>query len=442
MERLILNDLRRWKESARRKPLILRGARQVGKTWALKELGRLNYHNTAYINFDENPEYNQFFESTKDVGRILQNLSMASGQTITPHDTLILFDEIQSCPQALGTLKYFKENRPEYHIACAGSLLGIALAGVSFPVGMVDFMDMGPMIFKEFLLANGDKNLAEYLDGIQEITALPDAFFNPLYERLKMYYVTGGMPESVKVWTEDRDTAGVQGVLSNILGAYERDFSKHPDFREFPRISLIWKSIPSQLSRENKKFLFKTVKEGARSREYEDALQWLCEAGLARKIYRCSRPGIPLSAYDDLSTFKLYMLDVGLLRRLSLLAPTAFAEGNRLFTEFKGALSENYVLQALACQFEATPRYWAVDNPRYEVDYIIQRENDILPVEVKSEDNIKSASLKAYKEKFGDQTKLRVRLSLGNLGLHGDILNIPLFMADYADKLMGIALAK
>ena len=257
MERLILSDLLKWKESARRKPLILRGARQVGKTWVLKELGRRHYQNTVFFNFDENPEYNQFFESTKDVDRILQNLAMASGQTITPKDTLILFDEIQSCPQALGTLKYFKENHPEYHIACAGSLLGIALAGVSFPVGMVDFMDMGPMTFKEFLLANGDKNLVEYLDSVHEIAALPDAFFNPLYERLKMYYVTGGMPESVKVWTEDRDTAGVQDVLSNILGAYERDFSKYPDIREFPRISLIWKSIPSQLSRENKKFMYK-----------------------------------------------------------------------------------------------------------------------------------------------------------------------------------------
>lgn len=244
----------------------------------------------------------------------------------------------------------------------------------------------------------------------------------------------------MKAWTEERSVELIQHILSNIIGAYERDFAKHPDPKDFPKISLVWKSIPSQLARENKKFIYKAVKEGARAREYEDALQWLSDANLVYKIYRSTAPGLPISAYDDLSAFKLYLVDVGLLRRLSLLAPSAFGEGNRLFTEFKGSLSENYVLQALHNQFEAVPRYWSVDNPRYEVDFMIQRENDIIPVEVKSEDNVTSKSLKKYKEIYGDKIKLRVRFSLNNLQLDQDVLNIPLFMTDYADKLIGIAL--
>lgn len=442
MKRFLLQELIRWKGSKYRKPLILRGARQTGKTWLLREFGRQCYQNIAYFNFDENTEYQQFFENTKDVHRILQNLMMASAQTIRPEETLILFDEIQECPNALNTLKYFCENTPEYHVACAGSLLGISLAKpASFPVGKVDFLDIGPMTFTEFLLANGDENLAAYLERVDALQAIPDAFFNPLCEKLKMYFVTGGMPESVRVWTEDRDVEQMQRVLSNILGAYERDFAKHTEPREFPKISMIWRSIPSQLARENKKFLYKVVKEGARAREYEDALQWLCDADLTDKIYRSSKPGLPLSAYDDLSAFKLYMLDVGLLRRMALLAPSAFGEGNRLFVEFKGALSENYVLQSLKRQFEAKPRYWAVDNPRYEVDFLIQRENDVIPVEVKSDSNVTSTSLKKYKEKFPAETKLRVRFSLENLRLDGDLLNIPLFMADDASRLIGMALA-
>ncbi|GAB1433062.1 ATP-binding protein [Spirochaetota bacterium] len=418
----------------------------MGKTWLLKEFAKRHYGNMAYINFDEHPEYKQFFESTKDVERILQNLTMASGQVIkqdNPQGTLIVFDEIQECPNALNTLKYFCENTPHYHVACAGSLLGIALSKpASFPVGKVDFLEIMPMTFTEFLMANGDGNLADYMKSVDRIEPIPEAFFNPLYEKLKMYFVTGGMPESVRSWTQDRDVELMQQVLSNILGAYERDFAKHPDPKDFPKISMIWKSIPSQLARENKKFIYKVVKEGARAREYEDALQWLCDANLAYKIYRSTAPGLPISAYDDLSAFKLYMADVGLLRRLSLLAPSAFGEGNRLFVEFKGALSENYVLQALQNQFEAMPRYWTIDNPRYEVDFLIQRENDILPLEVKSETNVESRSLKKYKEKYEDKVKLRVRFSLNNLRMDNDLLNIPLFMADYADKIIGLALGR
>lgn len=444
MERLVMSNLVEWKNSKYRKPLLLKGVRQVGKTWILKEFAKRHYKNIAYFNFDENPEYKQFFENTKDVDRILQNLLLASGERLTwdsPQDTLIVFDEIQECPNAINTLKYFSENTPHFHVACAGSLLGIALSKpVSFPVGKVDFLEIQPMTFTEFLMANGDENLVAYSNSLKSIEPVPEAFFNPLYEKLKMYFVTGGMPESVRSWTQDRDIDLVQRVLSNILGAYERDFAKHPNPTDFPKISLIWKSIPSQLARENNKFLYSAVKEGARARDYENALEWLCNANLAHKIYRSTAPGLPISAYDDLSAYKLYMVDVGLLRRLSLLAPSAFGEGNRLFVEFKGALSENYVLQALKNQFEATPRYWAVINPKYEVNFITQRENDVFPMEVKSEANVESKSLKKYKEKYGDKVKLRIRFSLNNLRLDDDLLNIPLFLADYTDKLIGMAL--
>lgn len=443
MERIILQKLVEWKNSPYRKPLILKGVRQVGKTWILKEFGKRYYENTAYFNFDENTEYKQFFQTTKDIKRILQNLMLASGQHIEAEKTLIVFDEVQDYPEVINSLKYFCETAPEYHVACAGSLLGIALAKPSsFPVGKVKFMQIDPMNFTEFLLANGNENLASYMAGVEELTAIPEAFFNPLVEKLKMYYVTGGMPEPVLMWTKLRSVDAMQDALMDIITAYERDFAKHPQTSEFPKISMIWKSIPSQLARENKKFLYKAVKEGARAREYEDALQWLVDARLVHKVFRSSAPGLPIAAYDDLSAFKIYLVDVGLLRRMALLAPTAFGEGNRLFTEFKGALTENYVLQSLIPQFEAVPRYWMRNNPPYEVDFLIQHENDIIPVEVKSDTNVTSRSLKKYKELFGDKMKLRIRFSLENLKLDDDLLNIPLFMADHAGRLIDVALGK
>lgn len=436
-----MSKLLAWKNSPYRKPLILKGVRQVGKTWVLKEFGKLYYKNIAYFNFDENKEYKQFFETTKSVERILQNLMLASGQKIEAENTLIIFDEVQDCPEVINSMKYFCENAPQYHVACAGSLLGITLAKPSsFPVGKVNFMQINPMNFTEFLLANGDENLAKYIEQIDKIEPIPDAFFNPLYEKLKMYYVTGGMPESVLMWAKARDVNAMQETLFEIITAYERDFAKHPNVSEFPKISMIWNSIPSQLARENKKFLYKVVKNGARAREYEDALQWLVSAQLVYKIYRNTAPNLPIAAYDDVSAFKIYLADVGLLRRLAQLSPTAFAEGNRLFTEFKGALTENYVLQALLTQFEVMPRYWSQTNPPYEVDFLIQRDNDIFPIEVKSEANINSRSLKKFKELFPNQTKLRIRFSLNNLKLDDDMLNIPLFMADYTDKLIELAL--
>lgn len=436
MKRFVLDELQKWKSSKRRKPLIVKGARQVGKTWALQEFGRSFPDGYAYFNFDKDAEYRQFFQSTKDVHRILQNLAMASGQKITT-DTLIIFDEIQACPEALNSLKYFCEDAPEYYVASAGSLLGIKLSQ-GFPVGKVDFLEMGPMTFTEYLLADGAENLAEYLSGINEIAPIPDAFFNPLIEKLKMYFVVGGMPEPVLVWTEDGDIKEADRVLSNILMSYENDFAKHADPTDVPKIQLIWDSLPSQLARENKKFLYSAVKDGARAREYENALNWLYNADLVRKTFRISKPGLPLSAYDDLTAFKIYMSDVGLLRKHSHLATSTFAEYNRLFTEFKGALTENFVLQSLSRQLETEPRYWA-DAP-YEVDFVVQLDNDIIPVECKAGTNVKSTSLKKYSKQYTEQTPLMVRFSLMNLSIDGNLLNIPLFLVDRAGEIIRLAI--
>ena len=438
MERYILNELHIWKESKRRKPLILRGARQVGKTWALEEFGKEFKDGFLRIDFDKEPEYHQFFETTKDVRRILQNLAFASGKKITT-DTLLIFDEIQACPNALNTLKYFCEDAPEYYVACAGSLLGLTLSK-GFPVGKVDFLDMGPMTFKEFLLANGDGNLVEYMESIDDFGNIPDAFAGPLTEKLKMYYVIGGMPEPVKIWTEDKDIKAAEKAQADILSAYESDFGKHAPETDVPKIRLIWRSLPSQLAKENKKFLYSAVKDGARAREYENALNWLINADLVKKVSKITKPALPVSGYEDLTSFKIYMGDVGLLRKHSCLAVSAFSEENRLFTEFKGALTENYVLQSLYRQFEGKPYYWS--DTSHEVDFIIQRENTVFPIETKAGQSIAGASVKQYLKKYETETEFALRFSLKNLSFDGKILNIPLYMADETERLIAMALAK
>lgn len=435
MKRFIIENLRAWKESKRRKPLIIRGARQVGKTWILEEFGKEFADGFVRINFDKEPEYKQFFETTKDVKRIISNLALATGKKITT-ETLIIFDEIQACPNALNSLKYFCEDAPEYYIASAGSLLGLTLTS-GFPVGKVDFLDMGPMTFKEFLLACGNGNLVEYINSINQLEQIPDIFENQLIEKLKMYFIIGGMPEALKVWAQDQDIKEVDKIQRDILDSYESDFGKHAPEIDVPKIRLIWSSLPSQLARENKKFFYSVVREGARAREYENALNWLINADLVKKVAKVSKPGLPMSAYEDLTAFKIYMGDVGLLRRHSFLASTAFLEGNRLFTEFKGALTENFVLQSLIRQFEVNPYYWA-ENP-HEVDFIIQKENDIFPVEVKAGKNIGSASIKQYLKKYGQKTKFAIRLSLRNLSFDGKVFNIPLYLIDELGKLINIA---
>ncbi len=440
MKRDLLSDLEAWKASTHRKPLILKGVRQCGKTWLLKAFGAASYESTAYFNFDEQPELKGFFENTKDTSRILQNLSFAIGSPIRPGSTLVIFDEIQECNAALNSLKYFQENAPEYHLACAGSLLGVALSRpASFPVGKVDFLELGPMSFMEFLSANGDEPLRAFADSIQSIEPVPELFASQFTDKLKMYFISGGMPESVKAWTEEQDVARIQTVLSNLLDAYERDFAKHAEKKEYPKLSLIWGSLPAQLARENKKFLYRAIREGSRAREYEDALHWLVSAGLVNLVHRVSKPGLPLSAYDDASAFKAYACDVGLLRRQARLSPSAFTEGNRLFTEFKGALSENYVLQALLPQLDARPRYWTDGKSRYEVDFVMQVDNDIYPLEVKSSTNVEARSLRTYGELFPTETRLRTRLSMMNLRKDDDLLNIPLYLADHAVRLIRMA---
>ncbi|MCB9283829.1 MAG: ATP-binding protein [Lewinellaceae bacterium] len=436
-KRNLTSRLIAWKDSPDRKPLVLKGARQVGKTYLLKDLGKNFFEDTAYFNFEEQPDLKQFFEHTKDVGRILQNLSLVHGSSIKPGKTLVILDEIQECNQALNTLKYFCENAPEYHVASAGSLLGITLGKESsFPVGKVDFMDVHPLRFMEFL-AGVDPSLAAFLENTDTFEPLPDLFFNHLVEKFKMYFISGGMPEPARILADTNDIARTEKSLKDILDAYALDFSKHAESKDIAKINYVWNSIPAQLGRENKKFLYQTVKTGARAREYEDALLWLIHAGLATKVNRCTTPRIPLSAYDDLSAFKLYLLDVGLLRQLAQLEPAVFISGNRLFVEFKGALTENYILQSLLSQFAVTPRYWTSEG-KAEVDFLIQYQNDILPIEVKSEENIRSRSLSFYQEKF--QPPLRIRYSLKNLSLDGGLLNIPLFMADRTKWLLEKAL--
>ena len=433
-----MNDLIKWKESKRRKPLVMLGARQVGKTWILEEFGKSFPDGYVKINFDKQPELHQFFQTTKDVNRIIQNLSFALGQPITKQ-TLIFFDEIQECEDALNTLKYFCEDAPEYYVVSAGSLLGLMLAK-GFPVGKVDFMRLTPMTFEEFLKANGDNNLVEYMKSIDSIEPIPDVFSGPLMEKLKMYYITGGMPEAVKVWCEERDIKKVDRVQSEILEAYEHDFAKHAESADVPKIRLIWNSLPSQLARENKKFLYSVVKKGARAREYENALNWLKNADLVKKVSRITKPGIPLSAYVDLQAFKIYMVDVGLLRRHAHLASSAFSEENRLFEEFKGALNENYVLECIQNIPDVSIYYW-YEIP-YEVDFIIQLDNDVLPIEAKAGKNIKSASIKNYAEEYKEQTKLCVRLSTRNLSYDGNMLNVPLYLADELERIINIAIKK
>ena len=433
--RNISEQLVKWKNSKNRKPLILKGARQVGKTWLMKEFGKTSFTDLAYFNFDEQPELAQFFEHSKDVSRIIKNLSVVHGSAIIPETTLIIFDEIQECLPALNSLKYFCENAKEYPVVCAGSLLGITLGkGSSFPVGMVEFMEVYPLTFSEFLRGL-DSSLADYIDNINKIEPIPDLFFNSLVEKFKMYFISGGLPEAAKYLVFENDISLTEKALANILDSYSFDFAKHSTGKEFPKISAVWGSIPSQLSRENKKFLYQLAKTGARAREYEDALKWLISSGLVYNIFNCKKPALPLSAYDDLSAFKLYMLDVGLLRQHSHLKPSAFKDGNRLFVEFKGALTENYILQSLLAQFQVSPRYWTSEG-KAEVDFLIQYDNDIIPIEVKSDENVRSKSLTYYNNLY--KPKFRIRFSLKNFSFNEGLLNIPLFMADYTKKLLSL----
>ncbi len=434
MKRFITEDLIKWKESKYRKPLIIRGARQVGKTYIVKDFAYNYYEDLAYFNFDHDEDLKNLFKNTKEPKRILEQLVFISGRAIKPGSTLIFFDEVQECPDALNSLKYFQEEANEYHVIAAGSLLGIRLSHTSFPVGKVDYLDLKPMSFSEFLIADSEEKLVDYMKSIKTIEKLPDIFFNRLNEKLKAYFIIGGMPEVVKAWVDDKDIERVNILQNNILNSYESDFSKHITNNEANKVSLIWNSIPSQLSKENKKFLYQTVKEGARTREYESALNWLNDADLLYKIYNVNKSQLPLKAYTDLSSFKIYINDVGLLRKIFNLDSIIIKDGNDLFKEFKGALTENFVLNHLIGIFKTIPNYYIFNN--YEIDFLIQIENNIIPVEVKSGISKSSKSLTKYGEI--QKPNIMVRVSLNNLSKDGNILNIPLFMIEYLKDLLDV----
>ncbi|MCR4632144.1 MAG: ATP-binding protein [Treponema sp.] len=424
MERFAIEELKKWKEKTDRKPLVLMGARQVGKTWLMQEFGRLFYKKVAYISFYNNNAMKQVFESDYDIKRILSYLNIEVGFSITPEDTLIIFDEVQNAPKAFESLKYFCENASEYHIMAAGSLLGVALhQGVSYPVGKVELLNLHPLSFREYLYAMNEKPLADAI--LTEDFSLIDGFAEKYIYHLKNYYYVGGMPEAVKNFALHSDYNEVRLIQKNIITQYRGDFGKHAGVRELPRINMVWDSIPMQLAKENKKFFFGNIKKGARSSEFEHAIQWLLDSGLVHKVNRVNEPHIPLSAYRDFSAYKLFVLDVGLLCAMAELDARTILEGNSLFVEFKGALTEQFVLQELISTTQYTPFYYGTEKATFEQDFLIQKEKSIVPIEVKAETNIRSQSLKAFYEKF--KPKESIRFSLLPYREQDWMTNIPLY---------------
>ncbi len=427
MYRIAMEKLLKWKESKRRKPLIIEGARQVGKTWLMKEFGRQAYEDTVYINFDSNSRMAELFASDLDTERLIMGLELYAGHKINPDNSLLIFDEVQEVPRALTSLKYFCENAPQYHIVCAGSLLGIALhQGTSFPVGKVDFLKLYPLSFKEFLMADGNERFAALLDkrDFQMITSFKQTYI----DALKQYCFVGGMPEAVQSFVENKDFNEVREIQNRILEAYVQDFSKHAPNEIVPRIRMLWKSIPSQLAKENKKFIYGLVREGARAKDYEIALMWLSDCGLVHKIGRVNKAGIPLRAYEDLKAFKLFIVDVGLLGCMAGLQTSTLLDGNAIFVEFKGALTEQYVCQQLKTVENLDVYYYTNDRSSCEVDFIVDTGEQIIPVEVKAEVNLRAKSLKSYHEKF--KPKISVRASMANYKEEEWLMNLPLYMID------------
>lgn len=426
MKRLLSQALLEWKNRENRKPLILKGVRQCGKTYLMKEFGEENYEDVAYFNFEETDSLKTLFEMDYDTQRILFELGLIRGKTIQPETTLILFDEIQECGRAITSLKYFCENAPEYPIISAGSLLGVALnRQPSFPVGKVDFLTLYPMNFLEFLMANGEEALADYLLSLDGGSVLSEPIANKLAGYLKQYYVTGGMPEVVQTWCNTHDMAKAERVQQTILDSYQFDFSKHAPVKDFPKIAAIWQSIPEQLARDNSKFMFGHVRKGWRSKDLEDALVWLESAGLVYKVCRIEKPFIPLSAYSDPTVFKLYMADVGLLRKMSKLPYEVVLDATPTYTEFKGAMTENFVLCEWLKASGEIPFYWTSGNSA-EVDFVVQSGAEIIPVEVKSEKNVKAKSLAEYRKKY--EPAHSVKTSMRSEISGKEIVNIPLYL--------------
>lgn len=397
MKRNAIKELYEWKENNDRKPLVILGARQVGKTWLMKEFGKEAYKKCAYVNFEDNDDLRGMFEHDFDIQRIIANLQWATDVTID-EDTLIILDEIQEAPRGITALKYFQEKAPQYHVIAAGSLLGIAMhKNDSFPVGKVDFMNLYPLSFYEFLNAIGEKKMVDLLQAKDwTMLTMVRAKFE---ERLRQYYFVGGMPAAVLAFVNDGDLNKVRTIQKSIIEAYERDFSKHAPAIEVPRIRMVWHSIPSQLSKENRKFIYGMIKEGARAKDFELAIEWLKDAGLIYKVNRCKKAQLPLAAYEDFSAFKMFLSDIGLMGAMSNIPVQSLLNGNMLFSDFKGALTEQFVLQQMKTNQSLSIYYWSADNSRGEIDFLVQQEEKIIPIEVKAEENLQAKSLRMFVER-------------------------------------------
>ena len=424
MKRFAIDELIAWKNKKDRKPLIIMGARQVGKTWLMKEFGKENYKKVAYVSFYNNKAMEDVFNVDFDINRILMNINIETGITITPNDTLIIFDEIQDSPKVLESLKYFCEDASEYHVIAAGSLLGLSLhENVSYPVGKVDLLDLYPLNFREFLCAMDEEGLVNALNS-KDYTII-DNFSEKYLFWLRNYYYIGGMPAIVNAFRLNKDYSEVRKLQNDIIRQYEEDFGKHTDKYTLPRIRQVWNCIPMQLAKENKKFFFGQIKKGARSSEYEIAIEWLQDSGLIHKVYRVNEPHVPLKAYINISAYKLFLVDVGLLGALSELDVRSILDENNLFVEFKGALTEQYVLQQLISDTKYIPYYYGTDSSTFEQDFIIQKGKNIIPIEVKAKGSIRSQSLKAFYDKYKPEKS--IRFSTKKYIDQGWMINIPLY---------------
>ena len=423
MNRSLYKDLLVWKANSNRKPMIIQGARQVGKTWLMKEFGKHEFEKVAYLNFEGNAVLHKIFNSDFDSIKIIDAIGIIAGFKIDPNNTLLIFDEIQACPQALTSLKYFHENSPEYMILAAGSLLGVAIhQGVSFPVGKVDFLKLYPLTFEEFLASMNQMQLLDLLKGndVQLLTVFREKYI----DLLRTYYYVGGMPEAVLDFSTNKDYQRVREIQERIIIAYENDFSKHAPINQLPRIRLVWQSIISQLAKENSKFIYNLLRSGARAKDFELAIEWLKDAGLIHKVNRISKPAIPINSYADWADFKIYLNDVGLMCAMSKLSAEIILKGDELFTEFKGILTEQYVLQQIVSS-AYQPYYWTVENSKAEVDFVIQKNDQIVPIEVKAAENLRSRSLHVYYDNY--QPKHCIRTSLSDFKHQNWVTNIPLY---------------
>lgn len=431
MQRYALKHLIDWKNKKNHKPLVIQGARQVGKTWLMQEFGKKYYEQVAYINFDVDLKSREIFDVDYDTERLIMDIGLATKTKINAENTLIIFDEIQECPRALTSLKYFRENAPQYDIIVAGSLLGVAChEGTGFPVGKVSFMNLFPLSFEEFLLAMGEERFVELLNKKDFKTI---KLFNNKYEKLlKQYCYIGGMPEIVQDFVENKDFESVRNLQKEILSAYEEDFTKHIPTNTVAKIRLLWKSIPAQLSKENKKFIYGAAKEGARARDFEAALSWLINSGLVYKVNKITKPDLPITAYEDFNSFKLFVLDVGLLGAMTDLQADTIIDGNRIFEEFKGAIAEQYVLQQFKTIKDLPVFYWSNETSRAEIDFVIQIKSDVVPVEVKAERNLQAKSLKVYMEKF--KPNYAIRTSMADYKTTDNLIDLPLYLLEIIKK--------